>query len=86
MQTAHSPVSGARLAAQNIGKLLRAARLRQRASQDEIARLAAISPEMLAQIEQGNTTTPFGAYVSVLYAVGLGSALAFITDEEDAQP
>ncbi|WP_081486346.1 helix-turn-helix domain-containing protein [Nitrospirillum viridazoti] len=82
MPTQHAPTVGARAVALNIGRLLRAARLRRRRSKTALADQAGICQDTLTRIEQGDGAVSLEDYVKAVLAVGLGSSLAFILDED----
>ncbi|MDE1150486.1 MAG: helix-turn-helix domain-containing protein [Azospirillaceae bacterium] len=69
------------MAARDLGRVLRAARLRRRMSKTAVINLALISQQTLDRVEQGDPTVSFGAYAVVLHAVGLGSAMVLLTDD-----
>lgn len=58
-------------ALERLGGRLATARLRRRMTQAELAQKAGITRPTLAAVEQGRAGTGAGAYVSVLWALGL---------------
>ncbi|WP_416235183.1 helix-turn-helix domain-containing protein [Nitrospirillum sp. BR 11163] len=82
MPTQHAPTVGARAVTLNIGRLLRAARLRRRRSKTAVSDQAGICQDTLTRIEQGDGTVSLEDYVKAVHAVGLGRSLAFILDAE----
>jgi len=71
MPTTHTPTLTAIRAIKKIGGDLRVARLRRRLQMQTVADRAFISRGTLARIEKGDPSVSFGAYASVMHAVGL---------------
>src|SRR5215207_5819208 len=63
-------------AVSRLGANIQAARLRRRWPQAELAEKAGITRATLGAIEQGKLGTGIGAYVAVLWALGLHSDVA----------
>lgn len=63
-----------------LGANIAAARLRRRWSQDLLARKAGITRPTMTRIEAGELGTGIGAYVAVLWAMGLHHPLTDVAD------
>lgn len=65
-----------------LGSNIQAARLRRRWPQAELAAKAGITRATLVAVEQGKLGTGIGAYVSVLWALGLHGDIASLASLE----
>lgn len=66
-----------------VGEQIKLARLRRKLSAELVSERAGISRATLWEIENGCSTVSFGAYVSVLCALGLGNdVLSLAKDDE----
>lgn len=83
---AHAPPAAVEEAVVRLGANIETARLRRRWTQQQLAEKAGITRSTLLAIERGKPGTGIGAYVSVLWALGLHDAIAEIAsldrDEE----
>ncbi|MEI8396788.1 MAG: helix-turn-helix domain-containing protein [Rhodospirillaceae bacterium] len=82
MPTPHAPTLGAKRAIRKIGADLRVARLRRRLPMEIVAERAFISRGTLTRIENGDPGVSFGAYASVMQAVGLIDGLADVVADD----
>lgn len=78
----HAPPAAVLDAVAQLGSNIEAARLRRRLSQEELAGKAGITRATLGAIENGKVGTGIGAYVSVLWALGLHRDVALIASLE----
>ncbi len=69
-------------AARNLGSRIALARSRRSLRQEDLARKAGISKVTLNRIESGALGTGLGAYIAVLWALGLDSELDAIADPD----
>ena len=76
MPTPHTPTIAAKRAIRKIGVDLRTARLRRRLPMEIVAQRAFLSRGTLTRIENGDPGVSFGAYASVMQALGLIDGLA----------
>jgi transcriptional regulator with XRE-family HTH domain len=67
---------------QTVGGQIKLARLRRKLSAEIVAERACISRATLWSVENGSTTVAFGTYVSVLYALGLGSDVLLLAKDD----
>jgi transcriptional regulator with XRE-family HTH domain len=65
-----------------LGANIATARLRRRLRQQDLAEKAGITRATLAAIEQGRLGTGIGAYVSVLWALGLHADVTMLADPD----
>ena len=65
-----------------LGANIATARLRRRLRQQDLAEKAGITRATLAAIEQGRLGTGIGAYVSVLWAMGLHADVSRLAEPE----
>jgi transcriptional regulator with XRE-family HTH domain len=65
---------------QALGARLRAARLRRRLRQEDVAAKLGFSRDTINAIEQGSMTTSVGAYLSVLWVYGLQREFELLAD------
>ncbi len=70
----------ARRTMQKVGSDTRDARLRRRLSMELVAERAGISRATLRKIENGDTSVSLGAFVSVLFSLGMIDRLQEIAD------
>lgn len=68
---AHAPPAAIEQAVAQLGANIATARLRRRWRQEDLANKAGINRATLIAIEQGKLGTGIGAYVAVLWALGL---------------
>src|ERR1044071_4207500 len=81
-----APAAAVEEAAARLGANIATARLRRRITQAELAERAGITRPTLVAVEQGKLGTGIGAYVSVLWALGLHEQLADLAaPERDAE-
>lgn len=66
----------------NLGENLRLARLRHRLTATQVAERAGITRPTLRAIERGDPSVSFGAYVNVLFCLGLESDLDGVAKED----
>lgn len=78
----HAPPAEVSHAVTRLGANIRAARLRRRWPQAKLADMAGITRATLVAIEQGKLGTGIGAYVSVLWALGLHHDVALLASWE----
>jgi transcriptional regulator with XRE-family HTH domain len=78
----HAPPAEVNEAVARLGANIQAARLRRRWPQAELADKAGITRATLGAIEQGKLGTGIGAYVSVLWALGLHGDVALLASLE----
>lgn len=69
-------------AARELGRRVRLARARRRLSQRELASRAGVSYVTLRAVETGNLLTGLGAYVAVIWALGLEREFAAFLDPD----
>lgn len=67
----------------DLGENIRYARLRRKFSAALIAQRAGISRTTLQAIERGEASVTFGAYVNVLFCLGLEKDLKVIAHDDD---
>ena len=67
---------------QTVGGQIKLARLRRKLSAEIVAERACISRATLWSVENGSPTVAFGTYVSVLYALGLGSDVLLLAKDD----
>ncbi|HEX2202610.1 MAG TPA: helix-turn-helix domain-containing protein [Longimicrobium sp.] len=79
---AHAPPAAIEEAVARLGANIAAARLRRRWRQEDLARKAGITRTTLVAIEQGKLGTGIGAYVAVLWALGLDADVALLAAPE----
>ena len=79
---AHAPPAEVGDAVVRLGSSIQAARLRRRWPQAELAAKAGITRATLVAVEQGKLGTGIGAYVSVLWALGLHGDVALLASLE----
>ncbi len=75
-----------RKAAQNLkiaGEQIRLARLRRNLSISQIAERAACSTLTVMRIERGTSTVAIGAYIRVLFALGLDDSITALAKEDE---
>ncbi len=82
MPTPHVPTLGAKRAIRKIGADLRVARLRRRLPMELVSQRAFVSRGTLTRIENGDPGVSFGAYASVMQALGLIDGLADVVADE----
>lgn len=63
-----------------LGARLRAARLRRRLRQEDVATKLGFSRDTINAVEHGSMTTSFGAYLSVLWVYGLQREVELLAD------
>lgn len=66
--------------AERLGSNIHTARLRRHWTVEELAAKAGVSKETLVRVEGGRLTTALGAYIAVLWALGLHHAVAEVAD------
>ena len=66
----------------SVGEQIKLARLRRKLSAALVSERAGISRATLWAIENGSPTVSFGAYVSVLCALGLGNDILLLTKDD----
>lgn len=79
---AHAPPVAIEQAVAQLGANIATARLRRHWRQEDLARKAGITRATLVAIEQGKLGTGIGAYVAVLWALGLHSDVGQIAAPE----
>lgn len=83
---AHAAPAAVEEAVSRVGRQIAVARLRRGWRQVDLAEKAGITRATLVGIEQGKLGTGFGAYVAVLWALGLEDAVAQLAaPENDAE-
>ena len=65
-----------------LGENIRLARLRRRYSMEKVAERADISRPTLHSIERGNSNVTIGAYVKVLFVLGLEDDIARVATDD----
>lgn len=86
LQFAECAPAAVELAAQELGARLRLARVRRQLSQRALALRAGISYVTIRSVEAGSLQTGLGAYLAVVWALGLESELAaFLDPDKDAE-
>lgn len=78
----HAPPAAVGETLVRLGSNIEAARLRRRWTQQELAEKAGITRSTLVAIEHGKPGTGIGAYVSVLWALGLHDDVAQLASLE----
>lgn len=78
----HAPPAEVGDAVTQLGASIQAARLRRRWPQSQLAAKAGITRATLIAVEQGKLGTGIGAYVSVLWALGLHGDIASLASLE----
>lgn len=68
------------LIASELGGRIRAARIRRKLRQEDLATMAGISRSSIQAVERGEITCSIGALFSVLWSIGLSNELSFIAD------
>jgi transcriptional regulator with XRE-family HTH domain len=82
----HAPVAAVEQTVQQLGRQIAVARLRRGWRQQDVADKAGITRATLVGIEQGKLGTGIGAYVAVLWALGLHDGIARVAaPEQDAE-
>lgn len=66
----------------NVGENLRLARLRRKISASLLAERAGIARNTLRAIERGEASVTFGAYVNVLFCLGLEEDLTLLAQDD----
>lgn len=79
---AHAPPAAVEQVVAQLGQNILAARLRRRLPQAELAEKAGVTRPTLVAVEEGNLGTGIGAYVSVLWALGLHSEVEHLASLE----
>ncbi len=69
-------------AARDLGRRIRLARVRRRFAQRELASRAGISYVTMRAVEAGSLPTGLGAYLAVIWALGLERELAALLDPD----
>ena len=69
-------------ASRALGARIRLARIRRRVSRRELAKRAGVHQKTAAAVEAGNLLTGIGAYLAVLWALGLERDLAKLVDPD----
>lgn len=83
---AHAPPAAVQSVAARLGANIAIARQRRRLRQVDLARKAGITRATLGAIEQGKLGTGLGAYVSVLWALGLEDQMEVVAaPDRDAE-
>ena len=65
-----------------LGENIRLARLRRRYSMEQVAERADISRPTLHSVERGNSNVTIGAYVKVLFVLGLEGDIAKVATDD----
>lgn len=78
----HAPPAAVEQAVERLGANIAAARLRRQWRQEDLARKAGITRTTLVNIEKGKLGTGVGAYVAVLWALGLDADVALLAAPE----
>lgn len=79
---ANSAPAAVEEAARELGRRVRLARVRRRLPQRELASRAGISYVTMRAVEAGGLLTGFGAYLAVIWALGLERELASFLDPD----
>src|SRR5215218_6663531 len=79
---AHAPTEAVEQAVAQLGPNIATARMRRRWRQKDLAEKAGITRATVIAIEQGKVGTGIGAYVAVLWALGLHGEVARLADPE----
>ena len=66
-----------------LGENIKLARLRRRYTTQRVAERADISRPTLLSIEKGNPNVSIGAYVKVLFVLGLGKDVQEVADDDE---
>lgn len=82
LQFADTAPGAVSVAARELGRRLRLARLRRRLPQRLLAMRAGISYVTIRSVEAGNLQTGLGAYFAVIWALGLEAELAAFMDPD----
>lgn len=77
-----APAAAVEQAVARLGANIATARLRRRVTQGELAERAGITRPTLIAVEQGKLGTGIGAYVAVLWALGLHDQVAELAAPE----
>jgi transcriptional regulator with XRE-family HTH domain len=77
-RNAHAPPAAVEEAVSRLGANIATARLRRQWRQQDLAEKAGITRVTLAGIERGKLGTGIGAYVAVLWALGLDGDVALL--------
>ena len=73
----------AQKAASMLGENIRLARLRRKYSTQQVSERANISRPTLVSIERGNPNVNIGAYIKVLFVLGLGKDIISIARDDE---
>lgn len=83
---AHAPAAAVEQSVEQLGRHIAVARLRRGWRQQDLATKAGITRATLVGIEKGKLGTGIGAYVSVLWALGLHDGVAQLAaPDQDAE-
>lgn len=83
---ANAPIPAVEQTVEQLGRHIAVARLRRGWRQQDVADKAGITRATLVGIEQGKLGTGIGAYVAVLWALGLQDGIAQVAaPEQDAE-
>ena len=78
-----TPFPSLRRISAELGENIRLARLRRKLPATMVAKRAGIARNTLRAIEQGNPKVTFGAYVNVLFILGLENDMKLIARDDD---
>lgn len=78
----HAPIAAVEQTVEQLGRQIAVARLRRGWRQQDVADKAGITRATLVGIEQGKLGTGIGAYVAVLWALGLHESVAQVASPE----